>query len=442
MNNSAQLHTLVRFLILLFLLILLQSCSSYKIIKPEPIVESNFLQHAQSNKTEYLSVNTAILTKEESYATFGVPLKLIGVQALWVSVENTDKKPYWLLYPAIDPDYFSPDEVAYAFAPAMSDEHNYEFMQQLRQLAFKNPVHPGEKKSGFIFVNLDEDYKEIDIELLGNNKLEIFNFLFTVNGLNYQNFYDILGTANKNKYITVDEKTLETELNKIACCTTNIDSSENGDPLNLVFIGNAEDLFPAFAHRGWHPAEKNYMKSAIRTIKSFLFGHHYRYSPVSPLYALGRKQDIALQKARGTIHQRQHLRLWLTPLLYKEAEGKEKSVWIGQVSRDIGVRFTSKTPILVTHKIDPDIDEARNELIQEMLFSGGLTKVGFTEGVPVSTPENPAYNLTGDPYFNDGLRAVLLMTKQPATLKELKFFDWEHPTPDARHFNKSYRAGQ
>ena len=31
-----------------------------------------------------------------------------------------------------------------------------------------------------------------------------------------------------------------------------------------------------------------------------------------------------------------------------------KRVWIGQISRDIGVRFTTKT--ITTHKIDADVD--------------------------------------------------------------------------------------
>jgi hypothetical protein len=42
--------------------------------------------------------------------------------------------------------------------------------------------------------------------------------------------------------------------------------------------------------------------------------------PVSPLNLFGRKQDIALQKARKDIHQRNHLRLWLAPF---RVEGEE-----------------------------------------------------------------------------------------------------------------------
>ena len=86
----------------------------------------------------------------------------------------------------------------------------------------------------------------------------------------------------------------------------------------------------------------------------------------------GRKQDIALQKARGTIHRRNHLRLWLTPLHFNN-----KEVWIGQISRDIGVRFTRKSHNFVTHKIDLDVDEVRNAFIDRYALLTGSKKGGF-----------------------------------------------------------------
>ena len=186
--------------------------------------------------------------------------------------------------------------------------------------------------------------------------------------------------------------------------------------------------------RGWHAAEKTYLGSIEHTIGSFLFGQRYIYSPVSPLYTFGRPQDIAFQKARGTIHQRNHLRLWLTPLRFAG-----KAVWIGQISRDIGVKFTTKSPFLVTHVIDPDVDEARNGLVQDLLFSQGLVEVGYVGGIPVTTASRPAANLTDDPYFSDGLRAVMLLDRSPRTIREVKFFDWDSPPPHwrARHLDLS-----
>ena len=104
-----------------------------------------------------------------------------------------------------------------------------------------------------------------------------------------------------------------------------------------------------------------------------------------------------------------------------------KSVFVGQVSRDIGVRFTTKTWPPVTHKIDPDIDEARHALIEDLLFSQTLAKVGFVNGVGRATPSRPRENLTGDPYFTDGLRTVLFFDQGPISMDEIVELDWEHP---------------
>jgi hypothetical protein len=129
-----------------------------------------------------------------------------------------------------------------------------------------------------------------------------------------------------------------------------------------------------------------------------------------------------LQKARGSIHQRNHLRPWLTPIRF---QGKE--VWVGSISRDIGVHFTSKPGHFVTHKIDEDIDEVRNSFGEDMLFSQGLKKLGWARGMPAVSSEEPRLNLGGDPFFTDGLLLVLLFDRRPISMLEVQFFDWEKP---------------
>jgi hypothetical protein len=133
----------------------------------------------------------------------------------------------------------------------------------------------------------------------------------------------------------------------------------------------------------------------------------YRYAPVSPLYLFGRRQDIALQKGRSDVNQRNHMRLWLAPVTL---EGQP--VWVGQISRDIGVRLTRRT--ITTHKIDPAVDETRWYLLQDLYFSDGLDRFGFVAGVGASKPEQPRTNFTGDPYVTDGRRAIFWMTPAPA----------------------------
>ena len=111
-------------------------------------------------------------------------------------------------------------------------------------------------------------------------------------------------------------------------------------------------------------------------MRAFLLGSQYRYSPVSPLYLFGRSQDVALQRTRRSINERLHLRLWLTPLRFQG-----KAVWVGQVSRDIGVRFTTKTWNLTTHRIDPDVDEARDYVIEDLLQAERVEAAGYVDGV-------------------------------------------------------------
>jgi LssY C-terminus len=130
-------------------------------------------------------------------------------------------------------------------------------------------------------------------------------------------------------------------------------------------------------------------------------------------------QDIALQKARATVDERNHLRVWLTPLRYQGMD-----VWIGQISRDIGVRLSSKT--FVTHKIDPDVEDARYYLVQDLARSGGLVKIGWVAGVGQADMATPRFNYTGDAYFTDGIR-VVMMGDQQVPLEEIQFFPWGDP---------------
>jgi hypothetical protein len=220
--------------------------------------------------------------------------------------------------------------------------------------------------------------------------------------------------------LNLDE--LRAALEKLPCCTTDREGQRWGDPLNLVIIGEFKDVMATFARRGWLPAEETYSAAVWKTIKSYLFGSRYRYAPISSLYYEGRRHDFARQKPRRNIHERNHLRLWVSPLRF---DGKP--VFFGQISRDIGVRFTAKAWPPVTHKIDPDVDEARTSLIEDFILSQSLARIGYVKGVGRCLPTKPRTNLTDDPYFTDGLRAVLVLEQGPVSLAQIRAFDWETP---------------
>ena len=151
------------------------------------------------------------------------------------------------------------------------------------------------------------------------------------------------------------------------------------------------------------------MVGAAIAEKSFLT------APVSSLYAFGRKQDVALQRGRSTIAQRNHMRLWLAPF---RCEGRP--VWIGQVSRDIGVKSTTKSPTLTTHVIDPVVDESREYLLHSLLHHDAVSRFAFVRGVGEATRDSPRYNLTGDPYITDGMRLVVWISSEPVDPNEAR----------------------
>ncbi len=190
-------------------------------------------------------------------------------------------------------------------------------------------------------------------------------------------------------------------------------------------------MLATLVRRGWDLTETIRRGTAWRTVASSLFGWKYRTSPVSPLYVFDRPQDIALQKARGSVDERNHLRLWFTPVTL---DGE--NVWVGQISRDIGVKFSSKT--FVTHKIDPVVDEARLYVTLDIAASQSLQAMGYTEGVGYSDRDAPRYNYTKDPFYTDGLRVVIFLSESRQRLDTSSFSTgrsrhrWNNPNRQIR----------
>jgi hypothetical protein len=216
-----------------------------------------------------------------------------------------------------------------------------------------------------------------------------------------------------------EEKELKNWVEEQPATVTNAAGTKTGDPLNLVIIGVPDAVWPAFLRSGWDPTAAMSAGSAVKTGVFGIFGGAYRYAPISDLYVYGRPQDIALQKVRSNIHYRNHLRLWLAPVTVKGMP-----VFIGQISRDIGSRFTTKSSTLTTHRIDPNVDETRASLVQDFIHAQALGAFARVGGVGFVSPDEPRGNLTGDPWFTDGARAVMLLSDDPVSKTEIEWFDW------------------
>jgi hypothetical protein len=395
---------------------IVQGCATSE---PQPIAD--MWQRAQTQTKGALTVTVSVPTLAEAAEIYGVDLAERDIQAVWVEVRNDASAPYWFLSSGLDPNYFSASEAAYAFRSANEDGV---LEQRFRDLRFRNPIMPGSTVSGYVLANLDEGVKFVQVDLITRNDAKSFTFLTldpTFKGVSREIRFDAL--YRDDELIRVDdEQDLRARLEQLPCCTTNKNGSENGDPLNLVLIGTGVDIAAAAIRRQWHPTEVLSSESIWRSVTAFLEKSRYRYSPISPLFVYGRPQDMATQKVRTSINERNHARFWLSPIRFR---GKE--VWVGQISRDIGVKFTLKSPTISTHVIDPDVDEVRRYFAEDLAYSQSLSKIGFVKGVGEAPYDAPRMNLVGDPWYSDGLRAVMFLEPRPQTLSEVEILNWEQP---------------
>ena len=397
--------------------ILIAGCDSFH---PQPLDRVGFEQRAQSTADGQVTVSVTALSEDEARGALGVDLASAGIQPVWVKVENREAIGYVIAPIVMDHEYFSPMEAAWQAHGWLSNATNAQIDLYFRKLALPARIGPGETVSGFVFTNLDQGVKYVNLEMVGRGAAQVrrFAILAKVPGLN-ADYLKLEGKAiyEKDQIKELDVAQFRTWVEQQPCCVLGGDRKSPGDPLNVVFVGERSILISALARRGWHATVAVTRSSVWDTIKSSVFGTPYRYGPVSPLYLFGRHQDVAVQKARKDINQRIHMRLWLAPVTVMGT-----TVWIGQISRDIGVELTRKT--ITTHKVDPEVDDARFYLVQDMLYSQSLRGYAFAAGVGEATVESPHVNFTGDPYWTDGLRLVMWLSGDPVSYHQVEAVHW------------------
>jgi hypothetical protein len=386
-----------------------------------------FKERTETRTEEGVTVSVVVLTAEESKEVFDVKLYKKKIQPVWLEIKNDTDEEVFFLPRSLDPEYFSPLEVAQKTSWRWSKKANIEkkwFFYE-NQMPFRIPA--GETISGFVFVNRSKGVRWVLVELFSESRSMHVEFIHEVPGfradfhkLEEGDLYEQLFPGQE--IVDLDGPGLKEWVEAQPATVTNAGGTKTGDPLNLVIIGESESVWPAFLRSGWDPTAAMSAGTAVKTGIFGLFGGAYRYAPISSLYVYGRGQDIALQKIRSNIHYRNHLRLWLAPVTFKGLP-----VLIGQISRDIGSRFTTKSKTLTTHRIDPNVDDTRAALVQDFIHAQALAGFARAGGVGFVPPEEPRGNLTGDPWFTDGNRAVMLLTDEPTSILDIDWIDW---TPD------------
>jgi hypothetical protein len=387
---------------------------------PRPLEEALLRNKGQTLSDGTIRVTATVLSAEETIKVFDRDLYEKGIQPIWLEIANNDETRVWVPTVGVDPDYFSPLEVAYMHHAAFSKEANLKMDEYMYDHAIRGSIASGHSRSGFVFTNLDMGTKAFNVDVIGEDgEFRTFTFFIPVPGFRASHAdVDWDRLYSKDEVTAFDDlQDLRKALENLPCCTTGKDGKRQGDPLNLVIIGSARALHRALIGSGWDETAGAEPEASSKDQASTTYAKQARYAPVTFQYLYGRRQDAAFRKSRKTADERNQLRLWLSPLLY---EGKP--VWVGQISREIKVRY-----LLNTYRIEPLLDEARLYLLQDLSYSQSLSKYGYVKGIGTVSMSEMERSLKGDPYFTDGLRIVLWVSRDPVSYSKVTILDWAFP---------------
>lgn len=364
----------------------------------QSVDDVDFRSHSETQSEGPVRVSASVLGREETENIFGLSLYDQGIQPVWLEVEN--KSAVQIRYAPVGTDrfYFSPFEVAYKNRGGFSDEARAEMERRFDRLSMPRYIAAGETRSGFIFTHADYGAKGFNVDLFGPGESLHFTFVMGVPGFvpDYANVnFDSIYSADEISVVA--DVDMYEAIKSLACCSADENGAEVGDPINIVLIGAGQDLLRALLRSGWVETS---VKEASKETPHFL----YR-----------RSQDAIFRYHSLFGDSFYELRLWLAPMM-----SGEDRIWAGQVRHF----FNSGTAFV---RSDPDVDNARNFALQNMLYGQSLESVGWIAGAEVAPVESFWTNLIESPFFSDGYRLVIWLSGDPVSLLDATTADWDRP---------------
>ena len=185
--------------------------------------------------------------------------------------------------------------------------------------------------------------------------------------------------------------------------TTQTAEGISGDPLNIGFVGTTAEVVQALLAAGWHPADPITLRSSVGIAKSVLLKDSYPTAPVSNLYLWGRKQDLAFELPIGNnAKTRHHVRLWQSNNLNADS----RPLWLGSATFDQSVELSHRTG-QITHHIDADIDEERDNVIKSIDLTHQIAQLYQVTGIGATWVGR---NGGGDRYYTDGELTICVLS--------------------------------
>jgi LssY-like putative type I secretion system component LssY len=174
------------------------------------------------------------------------------------------------------------------------------------------------------------------------------------------------------------------------------------DLINLLFIGSREELTTAFESAGWTQPDSPGLRTSIRRIRAVAEGRGDATAPMSLLAVEGSAPDMAWQKGFNDVSKRHHFRIWKQPETWL---GRE--IWIAAATRDIDFAYM-RPGRPITHKIGENIDEERDKVVNDLLFTSCAAVLDSYERPDLPTVTR---NATGDPMKTDTRLAIVQLNE-------------------------------
>ena len=386
--------------------VLLAACAATP-YRYEPLDRFEIEERAVVQKQGQIQVRASVPSDEEAKKLFGISLSNRGIQAVWLEVTNNSNVRVRLAPYSMDPDYFPPHEVAYMYRKQFSKQGWLDMEQRFFEMSMPRHLEPGETRSGVVFTNAQKGTKSFNVDVYytdGKQDFEHFTFFIEVPGFTPDhaevNFRGLYAEEDRKE---VDIAGLRALVADMPCCTTNSDGSARGQPIVILLVAKGIDLLQALLRSGWEETSANRSPDFLSASD----------------YFLGRPPDSIFRKGRDRGTERNEMGIWLTPVAVDGVP-----VWAAQIKHAIGRRFPIEETFLGV-RLDPDINDGRNFLLQNLWYSGSLKHYAWSNtGVEVPK-ESPAMDFNENAWFSDGYRLVLWVSGDSVALTETSEIEWD-----------------
>jgi hypothetical protein len=372
--------------------------------RAEPLESVPFASRAQTQQRGGIQLTAAVPTPEEAEALFGIPVYERRVQPVWLEVKNDSEGRVRFAPVGTDPDYFSPMEVWFTNRGGFSKQGSDDLQRHLYDLAMPRHIPQGATRSGFVFTHASPGTKSFTVDLFGAGRND-HHFLFFIDVPGFEPDHadvDAQTLFAPEEFTDVDEAGLRELLRAMPCCASVPAGFSSGLPVNVVLVGSGRDALTALLRSGWYEVARP--STQIEQLRS------------PQLY--GRVPDAVFRLARGGKAERNELRIWMAPI---RVAGEP--VWVAQMTHYVE-RPTRLGTALLEARLDPDVDDARNYMLQRMWYSQALARFAFVEGERLDTAADLSAFFEGSRFFSDGHRLVLWLSAEPISLLEAENMNW------------------